>query len=78
MAVKSDRYEKVTLTAQSEAGVALYDDEYDYPVGLRFMCEREGDLWRDLFLSVEGFRRLRALINEFGDKLDEIVPAEVK
>ncbi len=72
MAVKSDRYEKVTLKAESEAGAAFYDNEYDYPVGLRVLCEREGELWRDAFLSVEGFRELRRLINEFGDRLDEI------
>jgi hypothetical protein len=76
MAVESERYEKVTLKAQSEAGVAFYDDEYDYPVGLRFLCEREGELWRNLFLSVEGFRNLRKLVNEFGEKLDEIVKPE--
>ena len=73
----TNQNQKVTLKAESEAGSAFYDDEYDYPVGLRLLCERESELWRDTFLSVEGFRNLRKLINEFGEKLDEILP-EVK
>lgn len=76
MAVETERYQKVTLKAQSEAGVAFYDDEYDYPVGLRFLCGREGELWRNLFLSVEGFRNLRKLINEFGEALEATLKAD--
>jgi hypothetical protein len=80
MAVKIDRYEKVTLNVSApQVGAAFYDDEYDLPVGLRVMCQREGDLWRDAHMDVEQFRALRKLINEFGDELDKVVPTtEVK
>jgi hypothetical protein len=74
MAVESERYEKVTLKAQSEAGALFYDDEYDLPVGLRVMCQRESDLWRDAHMYVTQFRALRKLVNEFGDELDKILP----
>ena len=72
-----DRYQKVTLKVAAElVGAAFYDDEYDLPVGLRVVCQRAGELWRDAFMDVEQFRALRKLINEFGEALDELLPPE--
>jgi hypothetical protein len=79
MATKVESYNKTTIVVNApEVGAAFYDDEYDLPVGLRVMCQREGDLWRDAHMYVTQFRALRKLINEFGDELDKILPPEVK